>query len=247
MQNIVLEVSYEGTNYLGFQKTELGKSIEEVLQVTLQKILQEKVYLQAASRTDAGVHAQGQIVNFFSDKQLDHEKLKKSLNALLPLDIRILNAHVAPQEFHPTLHCRAKEYRYYVCNSSFQLPFHRRFSWHYFYPLDLSSMQKAASLLIGKYDFKTFCNMKKNEVYKDTIRNLFSIEIIPLEENRFCFKIVGENFLYKMVRNIIGTLAYVGSGKIKVDKILNILENKDRTEAGPTAPAHGLFLYKVYY
>ncbi|MDR3624850.1 MAG: tRNA pseudouridine(38-40) synthase TruA [Chlamydiales bacterium] len=247
MQNIILTVAYDGTHYLGWQKNQEGKSIEEALEKTLSQILQEKIILQAASRTDAGVHANEQIVNFFSSHHIEPKKLQMSLNALLPKDITIINVHPALTHFHPTLDCIAKEYHYYICNHHYQLPFHRNYSWHYFYPLELPLMQRSASLLIGKHDFATFCNTKKNEVYTHTVRNLTSIEIIPLPQNRICFKIVGENFLYKMVRNIIGTLVYIGNGKIPINKLSRILESCDRTQAGITAPAHGLFLHKVYY
>lgn len=245
--NIVLEIAYEGTQFLGWQKTMMGSSIEGTLQFVIEQILQHPVTLQAASRTDAGVHAKGQIVNFFTPKQLNFDQFKKSLNALLPKSIIVLNVFKAPASFHPTLSSAGKEYRYYVCNGVTQLPWHQNFSWHTYYPLDLEKMKKASLLLLGTHDFGSFCNVKKNETYTNTVRTLSSIEISSLEEMRLCFKIIGTSFLYKMVRNIVGTLVYIGRGKLTLCDLSKLLKTTDRTQAGITAPSCGLFLTKVFY
>lgn len=246
--NIILIVAYDGTPYLGWQKTSMGPSVEDILQKTIEKILQQPITLQAASRTDAGVHALGQVVNFIWDTpKISLPQLQRSLNGLLPNDISILKIDEAPPSFHPTLDCQGKEYHYYICNSSFQLPQFRLYSWHYFYPLDISLMQEAASVLLGEHDFATFCNQKKNENYSHTTRHLTQLDLISLEGSRMRFEITGNHFLYKMVRNLVGTLAYVGCGKIRVDELLPILISKNRSTAGVTAPAHGLHLAKVLF
>lgn len=246
--NIKLKIAYDGTNYLGWQMTTMGPSVEESLQAVLEKILQHKVVLQAASRTDAGVHANGQIVNFLSAKEhLCLDRLKISLNSLLPKDIVVLELEDADESFHATLNCIKKEYHYYLCFGAAQLPMHRFYSWHFPRSLDLQAMRAASLQIVGEHDFSAFCNMRKNLSYKDYIRHIYSLEIDELPENRLRFRIIGNNFLYKMVRNLVGTLAYVGCGKIPFHALKGIMTAHDRKQAGITAPAHGLSLHAVSY
>jgi len=248
MLNVRLLVAYDGGGFLGWQKTRMGPSIEEELQSALEKILQEKIALQAASRTDAGVHAQGQVVNFFTKKELVcFERLKISLNGLLKKGIAVLHAEEAPESFHPTLDAQSKEYHYSVCYGQTQSPFHRHYSWHYPHCLDLASMRQAAAALIGNHDFSTFCKIGKNSTCKDYIRKLEAISIADLSEQRLRIIMRGNRFLYRMARIIAGTLIYAGCGKIDLSAIKAILASKDRTLAGVTAPAHGLCLYSVNY
>ena len=301
--NIRLTIAYEGTAYFGWQKTPTGPTIEEELEKVLQQILQEKIILQAASRTDRGVHALGQVVNFHTHSIRDlknrapdlvrgGEELKKSprgcdsrrvhsrcpldeersaadwslfhffapptrsgvlkkllisINALLPADIRVTYIDQAPDDFHPTLHVQSKTYTYEICHGTVQLPRHRLYSWHYHYPLNLAEMQAALPYFIGTHDFSAFCNQKENEQYENHIRTIHQIEIHPIENERLLITISGNHFLYKMVRNLVGTLAYIGSGKLSLSSIPEILMHKDRTLAGVTAPAHGLTLEKIRY
>lgn len=245
--NIKLTVAYDGGNYLGWQKTSMGPSIEETLQRVLEQILQEQIVLQAASRTDAGVHAKGQIVNFLTHKTPSLQRLKISLNCLLPKDIAVMHVEMADIDFHPTLDCRGKEYHYWVCNGTAQLPQHRFYSWHYPHALDVNVMRAAALLLAGEHDYAAFCNFKKNHAYAHYVRQVELIDIIELPEERLCIRVRGNNFLYKMVRNLVGTLVYVGCGKIDVEEIPGILGSQERPQAGVTAPAHGLCLQQVFY
>jgi tRNA pseudouridine38-40 synthase len=248
MRNIKLILSYDGRAYLGWQKTRTGQSIEQTLQNVIEKIVQHPVHLQAASRTDAGVHANGQVVNFTTSKtHLDLERFCVSLNSLLPKDIVALRADWMPASFHPTLDSICKEYRYFICFGSKQLPHHRFYSWHVSHLLDLVAIREAIPLLIGRHNFAVFCNVKKNEHYKDYIREVQLLELIEIEEMRVYFRIRGNHFLYKMVRNIIGTLIDIGRGKIALQTLSSILESQSRPQAGVTAPAHGLFLYEVCY
>lgn len=247
-QNIKLAIAYDGTGFLGWQKTFTGKSIEEELQNALEQILQEKIVLQAASRTDAGVHAQGQIVNFLTTKEnLSLDKLMFGVNSLLPKSIVVKVAEKMPLDFHPTLHCTAKEYHYSICNYAYQLPMHRQFSWHCPFPLNIDQMEHAAKCLVGTHDYSTFCNFKKNSKTADFVRTITEIKIMPLPENRIRITVLGNSFLYKMVRNIVGLLVNVGEGKISLDSVPLILKSRDRTQAGVTAPAHGLSLHCIYY
>lgn len=248
MHNIKLILAYDGTAYLGWQKTNMGPSIEATLQTVLEQILQQPIILQAASRTDAGVHAIGQVVNFLANHPVtDRHRLKISLNSLLPKDLTVTDVQEASLSFHPTLDCCGKEYRYYLCYGSTQLPHHRFYSWHYPYRLEISEMRSAISDLTGQHDFTAFCNTKKNSHYKDFLREVTDIKIVEMEKERLCIIVKGNHFLYKMVRNIVGTLVYVGRGKISREQLSQVLENKDRRAAGMTAPAHGLFLQEVFY
>lgn len=247
MKNIQILLAYDGTSFLGWQKTPLGATIEGSLEKVLFQILQEPIHLQAASRTDAGVHAEGQSVNFLTHKSPSLDKLLKSINSLLPPSISALEIKEKDLSFHPTLESRGKEYHYLVCNTPFQLPRHRFFSWHISSPLNIHLMKKAAFSLLGTHDFSSFCNERSLFPDKDPICTLESIEIDLIEENRFHFKIKGNRFLYKMMRNLIGTLIYVGLGKIPPQDVEMILKEKKRSLAGVTAPAHGLHLIRVFY
>jgi tRNA pseudouridine38-40 synthase len=250
MTNIKLTIAYDGTRYLGWQKTVSGPSIEESLEKALKTILSHDVRLQAASRTDAGVHASGQIVNFICDRTVDPHQLdlwRGSLNGLLPRDISVLNLEMTLDSFHPTLDCIGKEYHYLMSTDHVQIPHERLYSWHYPADLDITAMRKETESLIGEKDFTAFCNEKKNCDYTDFVRRVDEISIEELPERRLRFIIKGNNFLYKMVRNIVGTLVYVGCRKIPVDTLPEILASGDRTRAGITAPNHGLCLHKVFY
>jgi len=242
--NIKLRIAYDGTDYLGWQKTHEGPSIEGTLEKILEQVLQEKIHLQAASRTDAGVHALGQVVNFIASKF--PPKLQYSLNSLLPKDIVVRDLELMPEYFHPTLDCRGKEYHYGISRGSYQLPQQRHYAWHVHAPLDLEAMSQAAKLLVGQHDFAAFTNAKKNEVYEDTIREVKSIELLEADD-QLKIIICGNNFLYKMVRNLVGTIVYVGMGKLTLSAISSLLTSHDRTQGGITAPAHGLTLKEVFY
>jgi tRNA pseudouridine38-40 synthase len=244
MRNIKLILSYEGTRYAGWQKNQDAPTIELTLEKALFQILREKLELQAASRTDAGVHAQGQVVNFKTENSIDLKLLVRSLNGVLPHDIRILNARAMPGDFHPTLHNRGKEYLYQICNSPFQLPFYRHLSWHVPTPLDLQHIKNAVLHLLGTHDFSAFCNERALWT-RSPLCTLESITLEKLPHERLQITVKGDHFLYKMVRNLVGTLVYVGCGKLNPDMIPVILENKARSLAGVTAPAHGLCLREV--
>ena len=244
--NYKLLIAYKGTHYKGWQKTALGNSIEEMLERSIHQILRKTVPLQAASRTDAGVHAEGQVVNFLTDAPLPNlRRFLHGLNGTLPRDIRILSIEKTALSFHPTLHAIGKHYTYWICNQPVQLPFYRDLSWHFPYPLHIDLMQKSAEHLLGTHDFSAFCN-ERSLWTRDPVCTLTSIQIQPID-TRLCICIKGDHFLYKMVRNLVGTLAYVGCGKIPLDAIPSILSNQARVRAGVTAPAHGLSLNKVLY
>ena len=247
MTNIKLRLSYDGTAYFGWQKTSQGPSIEETLQHVLETILRHPVTLQAASRTDRGVHAHCQIVNFFSNKPiLNFEKFRFQLNSMLPKDIRVLEAETAHEDFHPTVDVKEKTYIYTISASPFQMPIDRHYAWHVYYPLDLGLMEDAADHLIGTHDFKGFTNRKIDEPYENHVRTIFDIRIAT-EGDKILITISGNHFLYKMIRNIVGTLVYIGCNKLPVHVINNLKIEKNRMHAGITAPAHGLSLFNLKY
>lgn len=246
--NYRLLVAYDGTDFLGWQKTQEGPSIEGSLEEAIGIVHREKVMLQAASRTDRGVHAEGQVVNFRTEKPLTNlYKFMRGVNALLPDRIAVLDVVEAEASFHPTLDVISKVYHYDISLGPVQMPHERRFSWHVHVPLDLEAMQQAALLLTGTHDFSAFTNHKNNESYEDHVRTVESIQFIQHSENPLRIRVQGVHFLYKMVRNLVGTLVDVGSGKIKADDVSGILEKRDRTLAGVTAPALGLKLSEVIY
>lgn len=247
MKNIKLVLAYDGTNLLGWQKTVLGPSVEAHLETVLTRILQEPISLQAASRTDAGVHAEGQVVNFFTQKNiLDLAKLHKSLNALLPEQITVLHIEEMPISFHPTLENLGKEYHYFLCNTPVQQPKHRLFSWRFPYPLNLDTMNLAIPHFLGTHDFSTFCN-ELSLSKRDPVCTISSLRIATLDSSRFCIQVRGNRFLFRMVRNLVGTLAYIGCGKIPLSAVPDLLQSKQRKFAGVTAPSHGLHLIQVFY
>lgn len=247
MKNIRLLLAYDGTDFLGWQKTSLGPSIENALELVLRQILQEDVVIQAASRTDAGVHAEGQVVNFFTSKEnLSLPKLQKSLNSLLPSSIMVLGIEEMPLNFHPTLDNTGKEYHYFLCNTPYQKPKYRRTSWHVPLPLQGDLIQEAIPFILGEHDFSAFCNTDGLED-KNPLCNIHTLSFTPLGEQRFCFSVTGDRFLFRMVRILAGTLVYIGLKKLPPSEIPNILLHKKRERAGVTAPAHGLHLIQVFY
>lgn len=243
--NIKMILSYDGTDFFGWQTSIDGPTIEETLQEVLEKIYQHPIPLQAASRTDRGVHAAGQVVNYRTEKEIDLNRLLISLNQLLPKTIRVLSIEETSQDFHPTLDAQGKIYHYHICQGSVQSPFRRHFSWHLHTPLDLTLMREGAKSFLGTHDFASFTNVQEPRP-KDTIRTLSRLEIFE-ENSSLRFEIEGDNFLYKMVRNLVGTLIYLGQGKLNLEGLQHLLHQRNRKFAGITAPANGLILYKVNY
>ena len=222
------------------------KSIQETIENALARILHESPKLQAASRTDAGVHAEAQVVNFLTENKMDLSLLKRALNGTLPKEIRILSMEEKPSAFHPTLDCVKKEYHYHIYTGNVQLPFHRNTSWHFPRFLNLEIMKMGIQPLLGTHDFSAFCNQRASWD-RNPVCHLENISIHPLPDHRLCLSVLGDHFLYKMVRILIGTLVYVSCGKLEVKDLPHILRSRERKYAGITAPAHGLRLFKVYY
>jgi tRNA pseudouridine38-40 synthase len=235
-------IAYDGTHYFGWQATKSGPSIQETVAVVIEKVTQEKGFPEASSRTDRGVHAEGQSVAFVLSKEWDPHRLKKALNSYLPTDIRIKELKIASKDFHPTTQAIAKVYHYRLSLSPFQVPFDRLYAWHFPHFIDKDAMTRAASLLIGTHDFSSFTSRPD----KRPVCTLFSLELTS-NERTLQISLKGDRFLYKMARTIAGTLVYIGAGKLNLDIIPELLACPNRRNAGMTAPAHGLFLIDVIY
>lgn len=235
-------IAYDGSYFFGWQKTKTGPSVEEALEKALLTITGCPAGIQAASRTDRGVHALGQVVNFFLPHDVAPDKLREGLNAVVAKGISILHVERAELSFHPTLDAQAKEYHYFICNAMQQLPFHRKTSWHFPQSLDLDIMRKSAAELLGRKNFSAFTNAPA----KDPWCQLERISLVELPGKRLRIELVGNRFLYKMARNLVGTLVHLGSHKLP-SSIPEIFAIGKRRAAGTTAPALGLFLKEVFY
>ncbi len=244
LRNISLTISFDGTRYAGFQIQKNGLAVQEVLETALRKILKEKVRLLAAGRTDAGAHALAQEVSFKTGSPIPPIGLVRVLNALLPKDIAVRSAKVVPSFFHPRYHAVRKHYRYTLRHHSTPSPFDRLYATFYPYSLDVGAMRRAAKIFLGKKDFRSF--QAKDKLERTSVRRIDRLSI--QEKSPYLYiDVEGNGFLYKMVRNIVGTLLEVGKGKIKPDQVRKIFFQKDRAKAGPTAPAKGLCLMSVKY
>ncbi len=244
--SVALQVAYQGTHYFGWQKTAEGPSIEEELGKAIAHIFHIEPILQAASRTDRGVHASGQIVQFFVDKSFEPKRLLLGLNALLPPDIRVLKVTQCAETFHPTLDAVGKEYLYHLSLGPTAHPLYRHMAWHVPKFLLSEEVTLAIPLLTGTRDFKAFCNFRKDLNYETTIRTLQSIEIFE-EGPLLTISLKGDHFLYKMARNVVGLLVQIGEGKFPLTGVPALFERGDRAEGAMTAPAHGLILHQVFY
>lgn len=251
MKNIKLTIEYDGTNYKGWQiqqkrPEEIGteKTIQGVIERVLGGILQDEIRLIGSGRTDAGVHALGQVANFKTKSKMPMAVMQRALNALLPKDIVIIDIEEAKPDFNSRFDARSKTYRYQILNRDYSSAFDRLYQYYVPYKLDVRLMQREARALVGRRDFKSFQASDKKE--RMSIRNMRRASIrkdgplinIDLEAN---------GFLYNMVRNIVGTLIEIGRGKFPPGSMKKILRAKDRTLAGPTAPAKGLSLVRVRY
>jgi tRNA pseudouridine38-40 synthase len=244
MRNIVLTVAYDGTCYHGWQCQPNAVTVQEVFTKTVEKILDHPVKIHAGGRTDTGVHAMGQVINFHTEKTIAPRSLVKGLNSLLPRDIRVKDAREKEPSFHARYSAKSKTYAYCILNTPYNSPFLERYVWHIHNVLDVPAMDEAANLILGKHDFSSF--KKKDEAYKSTIREIIRSGV-KRKGDMIYFIVEAQGFLRYMVRNIMGTLVLVGSEKITVEEFLTILESKDRERAGPKAPAKGLFLRKIEY
>ena len=244
MKRIKLTVAYDGTDYCGWQVQPNGMTVEEILNRELSALTGEEVKVIGASRTDAGVHAEGNVAVFDTETGIPAERIAYALNCRLPEDIVAVKSEEVPGDWHPRYQCSVKTYEYRILNREMSDPVCRRSTVHVSYPLNLGDMRTAAGYLKGEHDFKSFCS-PHTEV-KDTVRTVHSLEI-EKEGDIITVRISGNGFLYNMVRIIVGTLINVGRGACPPEKVKEILEARDRRKAAATAPAKGLVLKHIRY
>ncbi len=242
--NIKLTIEYDGTNYHGWQVQPNGTTVQEVLEQAVEKILGLKTRINGSGRTDAGVHALGQVVNFYYAGDLDLWRLQRGLNALTPEDIVIKKAEVVPDGFDARRDVRSRVYQYRIWNFPWPSAFHRRYSWHVPYALDLAAMQEAIRCLEGEHNFASFQAAGCDAMHP--IRKIFH-NSLSKEGDFLLYTIEATAYLRHMVRNVVGTLVEVGRGERSAEAFVELLEAQNRTLAGPTAPPHGLFLVEVRY
>jgi tRNA pseudouridine38-40 synthase len=236
-------IEYDGTDYLGFQLQAEGRTIQGEVERVLTEVTRRETRVVGAGRTDAGVHAVGQVISFVPQWKHSLPELQRAVNALLPEDIAVHQMVWVADDFHPRFSAVSREYRYTILNQPFRSPLARRFAYHYLKPLDVEAMTKVAKCLVGSHDFASFGRPPQGE---NAVRQVYRAECI--RQDRFIhFDIVANAFLYRMVRTIAGTLLLVGMGKLSPKGFEEILQARDRRRAGPVAPAHGLCLMRVNY
>jgi len=244
MKRVKLTVAYDGTNYHGWQIQPNGRTIEGELNLHLSDLLQEEIRVIGASRTDAGVHALGNVAVFDTQARIPAEKISYALNTRLPADIRIQESREAAPDFHPRFCETVKTYEYRILNRRFPDPVKRLYSFFYYYPLDVEKMKEAAGYLVGEHDFRAFCTMKPE--MENTVRRIYSLDVRKEGDEILC-RVTGNGFLYNMVRIIAGTLIRAGGGFFPPEYMKTILESRNRELAGETARPEGLTLVEIRY
>ena len=244
MPTFKLVLEYDGTNYHGWQIQPNIPTIQKALEAAISRVAQHEVNVTGAGRTDAGVHALGQAAHFATTSRLTAEEWQRALNGLLPPDIAVQSVEAVPESFHARYSAKSKLYRYRIFARVQRSALSRSKILHYPYPLDLDAMEAACRALIGTHDFSSFQGSTT-----DTENPVCSLTKLTVDRfgDEVIFEVEGNRFLKQMVRAIVGTLLEVGRGKLQAGEVAGILAAKDRTKAGPTAPAHGLYLVKVDY
>lgn len=245
MKRVKLTVAYDGTNYCGWQVQPNGLAVQEVLNKCLSELLKEEIVTLGASRTDAGVHALGNVAVFDTEARMPAEKISYALNTKLPADIRIRESMEVPADFHPRFQKTIKTYEYKIYNHRFPDPTKRLYSCFHYYPLDVEKMQEAGKHLVGEHDFKSFSTFKPE--IESTVRHIYDLQVTRSADDVITIRIQGNGFLYHMVRIIAGTLIRVGGGYYPPEHVKEILEGKNRELAGETARPEGLTLVEIRY
>jgi len=245
MGTFKLVISYDGSAYHGWQRQKKDRTIQAEVEQALITMTGSCIRVMGSGRTDAGVHAMGQVVSFQSDAGLVPEIYCKGLNSLLPDDILVLSCNCMHSAFHARYDARSKRYQYRILNRELPSIMERHFVWHIKRKLNLAAMQTAAAYFIGRHDFKAFEGTGSPR--STSVREVFRAEVQSTAKDRILFDIEADGFLRYMVRNIVGTLVDVGKGKIIAETVAEILDSKDRGQAGATAPARVLFLMSVRY
>lgn len=244
MKRVRLIVSYDGTNYCGWQIQNNGITVEGVLNSALSDLLGEDISVIGASRTDSGVHAMGNVAVFDTDTKIPTDKIMYALNQRLPQDVRVQKSEEVPADWHPRFCDSTKTYEYKILNRKIPDPLQRFYTHFTYVPLDDEKMQEAAGYIIGEHDFASFCS--SGSQVETTVRTVYSLDVSK-NDDVITIRISGSGFLYNMVRIIAGTLMQAGSSVYPPEHVKEIIESKDRGQAGPTAPACGLTLVGIEY
>lgn len=245
MERYKCKIAYDGTLFSGYQVQPNQRTVQSVLEAALEKLHKgTKVPVVASGRTDAGVHAKGQVIHFDSPLSIPLSRWGVALNSLLPDDLAILQVEKAVPGFHARFDAVGKEYRYFVRLSNIRDPFQRHYSYQLAYPVNISVMKDACLYLVGTHDFTSFSSAKTEVV--DRVRTIQSIKICE-DEGILQFRFTGNGFLYNMVRILVGTLLEIGVGERDSSSIPEIIAAKNRAVTGKTAPGHGLYLWEVFY
>lgn len=245
IKNFKLLIEYDGTGYAGWQRQKSDRTIQEEIEKALMVMTRQKITLIGSGRTDAGVHALGQVANFKCDTKLTSEVFLKGLNSLLPADIVIKSCESAPVEFHARFDAISKAYRYCILNQDTPVAIGRQYVWQIRRPLNIRAMEEASKYFQGVHDFKAFEGTGSPRA--STVRNVIRAEVSAHQDGKITFDIEANGFLRFMVRNIVGTLVDVGMEKLSLQSIPEILLSRDRSRASATAPPQGLFLMSVTY
>jgi tRNA pseudouridine38-40 synthase len=245
MRTIKLLIEYEGTNYQGWQVQPEGSTIQGMLEEKLSRLTGERIHLIGSGRTDSGVHALGQVAHFKTQSRMDIRTIQRALNSLLPPDIVIQKVEEVDEGFHARKHSKSKVYEYRILNRNLRSAFHRGYVWHIPQKMNLTEMKKATKGLTGEHDFSAFRTV--GTPTRTTVRRVIRAEWKSGRDGIIRFEIEADGFLKQMVRSIVGTLVEIGKGRMKASELRKIMNSKDRKNAGPTAPAQGLFLKEVKY
>ena len=244
MRNLLIEISYDGSRYHGWQVQKNALTVQEVFQNAVEKLFGERLDVKGCSRTDSGVHANSYFVSFKTDKNIENERVITALNTYLPKDIAALSCKEAGADFHARYSVDSKEYIYKLYNGKIRDPFLNNYAYHYRYPIDAEYLNRESKAFIGTYDFSGFCSSRSD--VEDTVRTVRNFEVYR-DGDTVYFKVEADGFLYNMVRIMVGTLLFVNEGKIKEGELKSVIESKERKRAGKTAPPQGLYLNKVNY
>lgn len=250
MRNLKIVLAYDGSEFSGWQVQPDATTIQGTLASAIGRVTGEKVFPQGSGRTDAGVHALAQVATFATESPIPAPNLVKALNDMLPPSIRVLDATEAPIEFHARKSAYAKTYRYRMHRGAICPPFLARYVWHYPYPLDEDAMQQAAGFVLGEHDFTSFAAVDSERGREDeTISNVRRISASTWDRagEELIYTVRGSGFLHHMVRNLVGTFLLVGKSTLKPEDVAGILAARNRSAAGATAPASGLYLVSVDY
>lgn len=244
MRNLFLTISYDGSNYHGWQIQKNAVTVQEVFQRAVKKLFLQELDIKGCSRTDSGVHANKYCLSLKVDTDIPCKNIVQALNSYLPNDIAVLTCADADMNFHARYNVVKKEYVYVLCNRKIRDPFLQKYAFWYRYDIDADYLNQQAQAFVGTYDYSGFCSA--NSGVEDTVRTVYSFEV-SRKDDMVYFKVSANGFLYNMVRIMVGTLLFVSEGKIKKDELKHVILSKDRKKAGKTAPPQGLYLNDVIY